>query len=194
MAPSASVRHNLIGTVGSLQQVPQPCPRSHSKQFYRASGLAGGAAVSPTQLHLVRRREQCWLIFDAAETKTREPVGAPFLIVLTQYLEHTSQRANGRLLECGLRPYRPFNSDQVPPQPEPPLIPRLRCHVDCDRGSGTCSYDAKYSRHKKLATSEMHYNHAQSIEALRRLQSRVLQLSREGRVHRNSIDRKRDFR
>jgi len=48
--------------------------------------------------------------------------------------------------------------------------------------------------HKKLATSEMHFNHAQSIEALQRLQSRVHQLRREGRVHRNSIDRKGDFR
>ena len=67
--------------------MPQPCLRSHSKQFYRASGLAGGAAVSPTQLHLVRRGEQYWLIFDAAETKTREPVEAPFPIALTPYLE-----------------------------------------------------------------------------------------------------------
>ena len=211
-----------------------PYQRAKRAGRYRDGMIIALLAARPFRLHnfasieigrhLVRRGEQYWLIFDAAETKTREPIEAPFPIALTSHLErylsfHRPVLATdvGRG-KCRTRAIRQATKALWVSRWQTGMCENavyvhivrltrikfghgLNPHLfrDC-AATSIATEDPSHVHitrnilgHRKLATSEMYYNHAQSIEALRRLQRRVLQLRREGRVHRNSIDRKGDL-
>ena len=162
--------------------------------------------------HLVRHAETYWLCFEAAETKTHEPIDAPFPSELARYLDRylshyrpTLARRTGRWNRAG--------PDQTPTMAlwvsthgsamtEIAIYFRIMQltrakfgHVvnpHLFRDSAATSIAIKDPEHvlitrsilghRTLRTSERHYNHARSREALRHYQRRILELRRQSRA------------
>jgi integrase/recombinase XerD len=194
--------------------------------FYRATGYRDGLMIALLAArpfrrrnfasieigrHLIKRGDVYWLHFAGSETKTGEPIDAPFPMALVPYLERY------------LTHYRPFlarpagHAHPVRHLREPgtalwvsTLWSAMSAHAIYQRIINLSK--AKFGRpinphlfrdsaatsiatedpahvyitrsilgHSTLETSERYYNHAKSLEAMRRHQDHVLSLRRLSR-------------
>ena len=159
----------------------------------------------------MRRGEGYWLHFEAAETKTRQPLDLPFPASLVPALERYLSQYRPWLLRCtghrnGAYPFRQpgqrlWVSKTGSAMSEEVFYKGLRQRTtarfgytvnphlfrDC-AATSIAIEDPEHIAiarnllgHATLRTSERHYNHAHSLEASRRYQGRVLALRRQTR-------------
>jgi len=168
--------------------------------------------------HLVRQGDAYWLRFEADETKTREPIEAPFPGELIPHLEcyllhHRPRlaRRTGRWNRGG--PDQPptsalWVSTHGSAMTEIAIYFRIMKLTQAKFGHAVSPHLFRDSAatsiaindpehvlitrsilgHRTLRTSERHYNHAQSREALRRYQKRVLELRKQS--HARDLDKR----
>jgi integrase/recombinase XerD len=159
--------------------------------------------------HLVQRRDAYWIYIPGAETKTGAPIEVPVPFVLTPYLDRYIHHHRHVLTgHTGNWPRRDLHigralwvSDQCTAMRPGTLYQRvmkvtaakfgraLSPHLfrDC-AATSIAIEDPKHVYittsilgHTTLATSELHYNHAQSLEASARIQEVILGLRKIGR-------------
>jgi integrase/recombinase XerD len=156
--------------------------------------------------HLVKLGDGYWIRFAAAETKTRTPIEAPFPVALVPALERYLSTHRPVLAKCrgyyynvrGARPSALWLSQHGTAMSEVGTSDRFRnltrnrlgrpvtMHRFRDSAATSIAIeDPEHVRitmailgHTTLRTSERHYNHANSLQALRRYQGRVLELRR----------------
>jgi len=153
--------------------------------------------------HLVQRSGVWWLVFDGSETKTKQPIEISFPVELVPNLECYLATHRPVLLDVGHRHGRALTdalwvsavgramhyasiSLQVRRRTEAAFGKALSPHLfrDC-AATSIATEDPEHVRivlqilgHSSLATSERHYNQAQSLEAGRRFQQTIAELRR----------------
>lgn len=153
--------------------------------------------------HLVRRADGWWLAFTAEETKPEQPIDAPFPAHLAANLEHYLSVHRPTLLEVGQRHGRPGTPAlwvsgfgramcyanigiQVRQHTKAAFGRAISPHLfrDCAATSIATAVPEEVELilpvlgHSTLATSERHYNQAQTLEAGRRYQDVIDELQR----------------
>jgi integrase len=169
--------------------------------------------------HLVREADGYWIRFEAKETKNHVPIECRFPEVLVPYLERYFSHYRPFLMGLRPRPrrkrsFRPpgmalWVSTYCSAMSERAIYDRivtltkakfgrsLNPHLFRDSAATSIAtedpehvYITKVVLgHSSLATSEQYYNHAQSRVASRRFQSHVLDLRRQGKEQKNSVNR-----
>jgi integrase/recombinase XerD len=170
--------------------------------------------------HLVKQDDGYWIRFEATETKTHVPIEAPFPAALVAYLERYLSHYRPLLAECsgywrrmriGPLPSALWVSQHGTAMAEVAISSRFkklttdrlgpRLTMQRFRESAATSIaieDPEHVRitmcilgHTTLRTSERHYNHATSLQAIRRYQARILELRRSlaGRSGRSDLRR-----
>ena len=153
--------------------------------------------------HLLRRNGAWWLVFQATETKTKQPLEMPFPEELVPNLEHYLATHRPVLLDVGQRHDRPQTdalwvssigcamhytsiSIQVRRCTEAAFGHALNPHLfrDC-AATSIATIGPEHVQivlpilgHSSLATSEKYYNQARSLEAGRRYQRTIAELRR----------------
>jgi site-specific recombinase XerD len=157
--------------------------------------------------HLLRQGDGYWIRFQAAETKTHIPIEVPFPAALVPYLERYLSTHRPRLAECEgywrtVRALRPLAtlwlSQHGTPMSEVAISGRFKkltrdrlgqaisMHRFRDSAATSIAIeDPEHVRitmcilgHTTLRTSERHYNHATSLQAIRRYQATILERRR----------------
>ena len=156
--------------------------------------------------HLLKQGDGYWIRFQATETKTHIPIEVPFPAALVPYLERYLSVYRPRLAECEgywrtvrvVRPSTLWLSQHGTPMSEVAISGRFKKLTQARLGHAVTMHrfrdsaatsiaieDPEHIRitmcilgHTTLRTSEDHYNHATSLQAIRRYQARILELRR----------------
>jgi integrase len=165
--------------------------------------------------HLIQQSDGYWLRFEPAETKTRQPIEVPFPPALVPKLERYLSHYRPFLLArtgrwskgSGNASKGLWVSKDGSAMTEIAIYFRIRkltrakfghivnLHLfrDC-AATSTAVEDPKHAHinksilgHATLRSSERHYNHARSLEALRRHQALILELRRVAHEEPDSV-------